>query len=770
LLLSAVLWWAGLSLSAQAANGILTVRVGAPPQPPIPLVNPDDLWRYRKGTSPPPIGWHTAPEAMLDSSWLNGPGGFGYGDNDDATIVADMQNNYTTVYIRKSFDVPSAAETNRQVRLVMDFDDGFVAWLDGMEIARTNAPGAVGTEPPYSAIATAGHEASGGDVPTNPPAVFDLGPAGNRLQTGAHVLAIQGLNAATNSSDFSLIAGLSLADDSSTGGGALFEIVNTNLVLLTGSNTIPTSTRVKVNGADALFSVEQGTWSKMQNLSTGFNRLSVQALDATGVVLAATNKDIVVELAVTEVGGTLAADAVWDSSMGIIHVTNNVVVPPGGALGIKGGAVLLFKAGASILASNASLTVSGTANSPVCFLPADGTTVWGGLVVFGTNGHLQVRHAEIAAGYVRLLEGAAGAVEDSYLHDYFGASPPIIHALRAASLVERRCHIARYYEQLIQRTPVVIEDCLCEHIAGDGIDFDGAPPGAVVRRCTLRRGDLTNVDGLDIGNFTDGTPSRGVVIEECLIYDFPFDKGVSIGERAQDITVRNCVIYAVESGVAVKDSSVATIDNNILWGNTNSISLANGSTLSVSYSDISGAGVFPGTGNLNVDPLFRDPARQDYRLATNSPALGVGSGGVNLGPLSTVGSLLVDTDADGLPDPWEWEYWLDFNDPTDAAADPDGDRLTNLQEFFSGTNPRDAASCLKLDAISLSGNAVSLRFGAVGGKSYSLQFRADVSGGEWQTLTEVPPAATNRVVEFPDPDLNRSGTRFYRLITPAGPG
>ncbi|MEZ5329618.1 MAG: hypothetical protein R3F19_31615 [Verrucomicrobiales bacterium] len=55
-----------------------------------------------------------------------------------------------------------------------------------------------------------------------------------------------------------------------------------------------------------------------------------------------------------------------------------------------------------------------------------------------------------------------------------------------------------------------------------------------------------------------------------------------------------------------------------------------------------------------------------------------------------------DSDGDGLPDDWESDNELDPDDDgsTDvvngAAGDPDGDTLTNKQEFDAGTNPRKA--------------------------------------------------------------------------------
>jgi len=46
-----------------------------------------------------------------------------------------------------------------------------------------------------------------------------------------------------------------------------------------------------------------------------------------------------------------------------------------------------------------------------------------------------------------------------------------------------------------------------------------------------------------------------------------------------------------------------------------------------------------------------------------------------------------DSDGDGMPDAWEARYTSDLNDPNDAAMDEDGDGITNLNEFLSGTPP-----------------------------------------------------------------------------------
>src|SRR6185295_17499989 len=48
---------------------------------------------------------------------------------------------------------------------------------------------------------------------------------------------------------------------------------------------------------------------------------------------------------------------------------------------------------------------------------------------------------------------------------------------------------------------------------------------------------------------------------------------------------------------------------------------------------------YPGTGNIDADPLFTDVAQRDYRLAMGSPALGSGFGGGNMGMTLPVGGL-----------------------------------------------------------------------------------------------------------------------------------
>ncbi len=165
----------------------------------LPLISVGDDWRYLKGRAPPPADWH-ALDFTPDDEWLIGPTGIGYGDGDDATILSDMEDNYLTVYARREFEVTSAAAVGRLV-LDIDYDDGFVAYLNGDEVARSASMGAAGSPVAYNTAASS-HDA--GAVES-----FTIGT--DSLRDGTNVLAIEVHNSTLGSSDLSLLPSLSAA-------------------------------------------------------------------------------------------------------------------------------------------------------------------------------------------------------------------------------------------------------------------------------------------------------------------------------------------------------------------------------------------------------------------------------------------------------------------------------------------------------------------------------------------------------------------------------
>jgi hypothetical protein len=153
---------------------------------------------------------YTVPSALISSNWKNpgfntvgwktGSAGFGFGDEDDVTVVSDTS---ITVCIRKAFTLPAGFEF-MDVALHVDYDDGFVAYLNGTEIARANINGT----PTWNSVASGTHEAlmySGGQ-----PEKFtlDTNLVKALLLTGENVFAIEVHNL-LKSTDISLIPYLS---------------------------------------------------------------------------------------------------------------------------------------------------------------------------------------------------------------------------------------------------------------------------------------------------------------------------------------------------------------------------------------------------------------------------------------------------------------------------------------------------------------------------------------------------------------------------------
>ncbi len=80
------------------------------------------------------IGTDWLEKDFNDNAWPIGQSGFGYGDDDDNTI---LPNGTRVVYLRFEFTVQNISDI-AELFLDMDYDDGFVAYLNGTEVARAN--------------------------------------------------------------------------------------------------------------------------------------------------------------------------------------------------------------------------------------------------------------------------------------------------------------------------------------------------------------------------------------------------------------------------------------------------------------------------------------------------------------------------------------------------------------------------------------------------------------------------------------------------------
>ena len=142
------------------------------------------------GTYEPPSSWNTTN--FDDSGWDSGQTAVGYDKGSTYDINLNLESSmfidgrpptiYNSAYIRVEFNVEDAADLS-QLALRMKYDDGFVAYINGTQVASANAP----TSLSYSSTATADHTGTSYED-------YTLLNAGNYLQTGTNVLAIHGLS------------------------------------------------------------------------------------------------------------------------------------------------------------------------------------------------------------------------------------------------------------------------------------------------------------------------------------------------------------------------------------------------------------------------------------------------------------------------------------------------------------------------------------------------------------------------------------------------
>jgi hypothetical protein len=786
-----------------------------------PLVNHGDAWHYHQGTTAPQVDWKSTTDSGLDASWLTGNGGFGYADNSAEvagvqTPLGDMLGTYATVFMRRTFEVASEVDPDLRLMLTMDWDDGFIAWLDGVYLTSANSPGAP-AEPTRTATATATHESSLGNSSPNSPTTSDLGTVGSRLPVGPHVLAIIGLNQSSGSSDFIQIADLSLAPPPPP----------------------------------------------------------------------ATNP----------VSGVLTTDTTFYARSNVYTVISDLTVASGATLTIEPGVRAYLNPGVNfIVADGGRLIAEGTAQAPIDFTRAPGTTTaWGGITVNGGVGSPETRiaYAYLEGNGKTCLEVAGGTL---YLdHTTFGTATHQYVSLDGSSFLISHCRFPSSTTsfELVHGTGGIksgghgiVRDCFFGTTSGysDIMDFTGGnrdqnqPIIQYYNNVFLGASDdILDLDGTDAwiegnlflhshknGNTPDssaavsGGNTGGDTSEVTIIGNLIFDcDNAATAKQGNFFTlINNTIVHTTKTGgidtasgvVCVRDLDPTPttfgrgfyLEGNIIVDAEQLVRnyVAGQTTVTMNNNILPMAWSGPGSGNVIADPLlkhipqisetyFTDWAdaqvlRDWFSLLPESPALGTGPNGLDQGgeipfgasisgePIGTTSqteatlTIGVNRTGSGIPasgwpngsgythyrwrlDSGAWSAETPIGTPISLSGLADGLHYVEVVgKRDSGYYQDDPAfgpdatitrsrtwmvqsqTQLKITSASVQGTDFTLHFIAEAGKTYTVQYQDSLDALAWSKATDVPtqPATGDYwVTELP---MDGKG-KFYRVVTPAQP-
>jgi hypothetical protein len=783
-------------------SSLLSVSVSAAT---IPLVNHGDTWRWHKGNTPLQTNWKTVSDASLDATWLTGAGGFGYSadtlneTNQCGTILTDMRNAYTTLYMRKQFTIAAAVDSSLHLQLTMDFDDGFIAWLDGAYLTNALVTGAP-NEPATNATASTTHESSRGTGSPNDPVTYDFGLVGSRLGVGTHTFAMIGLNQATTSSDLIQIADLFAAPP---------PVPVTN-VWSVGNSPIVIPTNVTVGPGSTLI-IEAG--------------VTVQF--ASGIDLTVAN------------GGLLLAEGTSNApirftrsgasgSWGHVTINGSVGSPESrityAHFELNGGSPTIEVAGGTAFLDH--LTFGNTAISYIhldsasfvishCYFP---TATAGFELVHGTGGIKSGGHGIFYRNYFGTAVGYNDVV------DFTGGNRP--------------GPIVQFFENVfngatddcldLDSTDAWVEGNIFLHVHRDGAPdsssgVSGGSDNASNSEITIIRNIFYDCDHAAMGKQTNFyTLLNNTIVHQSHVGgEDPIGAVVNLSDpgfsEGRGMYLEGNIVFDAESLTQSVTSAIVTYTNNLL--------------------------PLPWTGlggnNLIADPLLKHVPQLSETIFTNweeaqimwdwlsllpgSPAIGAGPNGNDLGAVIPMGASIsgepdgittnasavlrvgINRTGNGLPvggwpngsgyvaykwrfDGGAWSGETSINTPivlhnlSDGPhqVEVTGKRDTGLYQddpllgdeviiSRSKTWTVQSSPPLLIENPVRVGNTLAFTFSAQAGRTYSVLYRDALDAAHpWARLADIPAQASTGPYTFVDTTAT-SSERFYEVVTPAQP-
>jgi hypothetical protein len=194
------------------------------------LVRIGDLWKYHKGSSKaskPHPNWEK--RGFDDSRWRFASSGFEIADEEEG-LVGKGEAGY--MFMRRSFNV-SDPRSVRSLVLRVEHEEGYVVYLNGVEVARAQTRGI--------RYPTPQERAAGMEDPLLTVGVHDISDKASLLETGDNVLAVEGTYTGQSLSTLSLAVTMT----ANFPRGPLIQNTTTNSVQIIWRTAVPASSFVR---------------------------------------------------------------------------------------------------------------------------------------------------------------------------------------------------------------------------------------------------------------------------------------------------------------------------------------------------------------------------------------------------------------------------------------------------------------------------------------------------------------------------------------------
>jgi len=203
---------------------------------------------YRANPSDPGLGISWIDESFPDTTWTQGAYGVGYETSPPGAtnlLRSTVGSDSRSVYTRARFHLDDLGSIDR-LWFGADYDDGYVAWINGVEVARSSSMPS-GT-PSWNTVAVS-HESSNAAVPNYGTLIDITAAALPALHPGDNVLAVGVWNTNGTSSDLVLVPRLSWECHDPVTRGPYLQRGTPTSVVIRWRTADPASSRVRYGAA-----------------------------------------------------------------------------------------------------------------------------------------------------------------------------------------------------------------------------------------------------------------------------------------------------------------------------------------------------------------------------------------------------------------------------------------------------------------------------------------------------------------------------------------